>query len=286
MNKIKIITDSCCSLSKERLKELDIDFLSMDITINGNTHNSFDYPIQDFEKFYTALEKSESCSTSCINSFSYEQIFEKYIKAGFDVFYIGLANGMSCSNGNAKLVADELNNKYGKHIWVADSLTGSFAVALLLEEAKKMADEGRSAQEIFDALNNNGLKTFAIFAPGDLKFLKRSGRISAFVTSLGTMLKLVPIITANKEGKLKLFSKSIGRKKALRILEEFILQYADLTTKGKIYIGHTGQKEEAEQLASFLEANTKNKEIIIDYIDYTMGCNCGPKTIALFGILK
>ena len=85
-----------------------------------------------------------------------------------------------------------------------------------------MADEGKSAQEIFDALNNNGFKTFAIFAPGDLRFLKRSGRISAFVTSLGTMLKLVPIITANKEGKLKLFSKALGRKKAMKILEGFL----------------------------------------------------------------
>ncbi len=286
MRKVKIITDSCCSLTPDQLKKMGVDYIAMDITVNGVTHNSFDYPIKDYEEFYAELEKAESCSTSCINNFNFEEMFEKYLKEDFDVFYVGLSGGMSCTNNNAKKAAEELNERYGKRVFVADSLTGSYAISFDVEKAKQMADEGKSAQEIFDAIDNNGLKTFAIFAPGDLKFLRKSGRINKFVASIGTMLKLVPVITANEKGELKLFSKSIGRRKALSTIEHYILQHADLESPGKMIVGHTGQKEEAEQLAAFLKEHTKNKEIIVDYIDYTMGCNCGPRTLSVFGFLK
>ena len=54
----------------------------------------------------------------------------------------------------------------------------------------------------------------------------------------------------------------------------------------KVYIGHTGQEEEAQNLAKFVRENFPNKDVVVDFIDYTMGCNCGPKTIAIFGFLK
>ncbi len=286
MNKVKIITDSCCSLSPKKLQELDVDYIAMDISVNGVNYNSFDCPITDPEEFYTLLEQSESCSTSCINNFTFNEKFEKYVKEGYDVFYIGLSGGMSCTCNNAKTVAGELNEKYGKHVWVADSITGSFSIAFDVLMAKQLADEGRSAEEIFQSLDQNGLKTFAVFAPGDLKFLKKSGRINKFVANIGSVLKIVPIITSNEKGELKLLNKAIGRRRAIKFLEEFVLKYADLTTAGKMYVGHTGQKEVAEQFAEFLREHTQNKEIIVDYIDYTMGCNCGPRTISVFGFLK
>ena len=272
MNKVKIITDSCCSLSPEKLHELDIDYIAMDITVNGDTFNSFECSIKDPEEFYSLLEQSESCSTSCINNFKFNEKFEEYVKEGYDVFYVGLSGGMSCTCNNAKQVAD--------------SLIGSFSIAFDVLEAKKMADEGRSAEEIFNAIDQNRLRTFAVFAPGDLKFLKKSGRINKFVASIGSVLKIVPIITSNDKGELKLLNKAIGRRRAMKLLEAYVLKHADLTTPGIMYVGHTGQKEEAEQFANFLKENTKNKEIIVDYIDYTMGCNCGPKTLSVFGFLK
>lgn len=286
MNKVKIITDSCCSFSPEELKALDIDYIAMDITVNGKTVNSFEAPEKDPEVFYAQLEKAEHCSTSCINTFAFAELFEKYVSAGYDVFYIGLSGGMSCTNNNAKLAAAEVNEKHGERVFVGDSLTGSYGIALMLLAAKRLAEEGKSAKQIYQALDKNGLRTYSIFIPGDLKFLRRSGRISRFAASIGSMLKITPVITVNEKGELKLFSKSLGRKKALEVIKKFILDNADLTSADKVYIGHTGQKQEAEDLAAFMKEHSQNKDISIGYIDYTMGCNCGPKTLAIFGFLK
>ncbi len=285
MNKIKIITDSCCSLSQARLNELDIECLQMSFTLNDISYNGFEHPIKDNEEFFTELSKVKSSSTSCVNTYAFTEVFEKYVNLGYDVIYIGISSGLSATYNNAVIAANEINAN-GQHVWVADSLSGSFGIALMLEETVKLAKAGKTAQEIFDALDKNNMNIYAIFVPSDLIFLHRSGRVSSLVASIGTMLKINPVIVANEEGKLKVSAKCLGRKKAIKYIQNFVLEKGDTELEETIYIGHTGVKEEAEEFAKFLKENTKNKNIIIDYIDYTMGCNCGPKTIALFGKKK
>lgn len=285
MNKVKIITDSCCSITPDRLKALDIDYVQMSFTVDGKTFNGFEHPKKNAKHFYDELAKCKSCSTSCVNTYNFTEIFTKYVSQGFDVFYIGLSGGLSATYSNAVSAAEEINTA-GQRVWVADSLTGSFGIALMIEHAVKLRDEGKSAAEIFAALDKNHLNLYSIFVPGDINFLYRSGRISKLVACIGSMLKLVPIITANEVGKLKMIAKCIGKNKARQTMEKFILSKADLESAETIYIGHTGIKAEAEAFAEFLKANTKKKTIIVGDIDYTMGCNCGPYTLAIFGKLK
>ena len=61
------------------------------------------------------------------------------------------------------------------------------------------------------------------------------------------------------------------QKKAIKTIENFTLLNADLTSAETIYIAHTNQEQEAKNMANF---------------DYTMGCSCGPNTLAIFGALK
>ncbi len=107
----------------------------------------------------------------------------------------------------------------GKHIWIADSLTGSFGIALMLEKSIEFAKTGKSAEEIFKSIDKNGLRIFSIFISSDLHFMMRSGRITALTAGVGSLLKLVPIITTNEEGKLKTYAKCIDKKRLLKLLK-------------------------------------------------------------------
>lgn len=286
MNKIKLITDSCSSLSQKRLEELNIDCLQMNFTLNGISYNGFEHPIKDNKEFFTELSKVKSSSTSCVNTYAFTEIFDKYVKQGYDVLYIGISSGLSATYNNAVIAANEINEANGQHVWVADSLSGSFGIALMLEKAVQLIQQGKSAKEIYELLDKNKLNTFAIFVPSDLIFLHRSGRIGSLAAGIGTMLKINPVITASEEGKLKVSAKCLGRKKAIKYIQNFFLEKNDLIKNETIYIGHTGVQEEAEEFAKFIKENTQNKNIVIDYIDYTMGCNCGPNTLAVFGTIK
>ena len=286
MNKVKIIADSCSSLTPSELKMLDVDFVQMSFVVNGEAYNAFDNDFDNPQEFYKMLEKTEKCSTSCVNTQTYLEKFSEYVNNGYDVVYIGLSGGMSSSINNAKLVAAELNKQNGEHDWVVDSLTGSFGIAMLINKAVGLRNNQKSAKQIFEELEEIKYKKLPIFVPGDLQFLMRSGRINRFVASIGSLLKISPILSADEQGVLKMVEKCLGYKKAIRSLQNMILSKADLDTAETIYIGHTGKEAEAKEFAEFLKGVTKNKEIKIGYIDYTMGCSCGPNTLAIFVSLK
>lgn len=286
MNKVKIITDACASLSQEELKKLDVDYLEMGIVIGDEAYNSFSYPEKNPIEFYKMLERTKKCSTSCVNTQMFTEMFEKYVKEGYDVFYVGLSGGLSCTYTNALSAAEELNKIYGKHIWVADSLTGSYGIAIMVEEAVKMRDEGKSAKEIFEVINKNNINIYSVFMPGDLQFLMHCGRINAIVASVGTVLKLVPVIVPDERGKLKTINKCLGHKKAMKTIQTFVDEHTDYSVTETIYIGHTGQEEMANELSKYIQEKSPNKKVKIGFIDYTMGCCCGPNTLAVFGLNK
>ena len=258
----------------------------MSFVVNGEAYNAFDNDFDNPQEFYKMLEKTEKCSTSCVNTQTYLEKFSEYVNNGYDVVYIGLSGGMSSSINNAKLVAAELNKQNGEHVWVVDSLTGSFGIAMLINKAVGLRNNQKSAKQIFEELEEIKYKKLPIFVPGDLQFLMRSGRINRFVASIGSLLKISPILSADEQGVLKMVEKCLGYKKAIRSLQNMILSKADLDTAETIYIGHTGKEAEAKEFAEFLKGVTKNKEIKIGYIDYTMGCSCGPNTLAIFVSLK
>ena len=286
MSKVKIITDTCCSLSKQEILNLGADYVQMSILIDDQYFDAFDCPITDPDQYYAIIKKAKKVSTGCVNVQAFTEIFEKYAHQGYDCVYVGLSSGLSSTYSNAVSAAEYVNKTCGKHIWVADSLTGSFSTAKIVQEAVKMAAANKSAQEIWKAIDKNGIKTLVYFVPYDLQFLARSGRLNKIVATVGAAIKLVPTLTANNEGKLKLVSKAIGRKKSMKNLHNLLLDKMELTKEEKVYVGHTGQHAEAEEIAEFIKSIAPNKQVEVGYIDYTMGACCGPETLAVFATAK
>ena len=281
-NKVKIITDTCCSLSKDRLESMGVDYLQNTFMLEEKLFKGFDSFEDTNEQFYENLKNMKNISTGCVNIQDATDLFEKYAAEGVDVVYIGLSSGLSSSYNNVRLAADEINEKYGKKIWIADSLTGGNGLGKAVQEGATLANEGKSAEEIFNIIDKNGLKIISLFVPGDLIYLCRLGRLNKVVAGIGSLLKIAPIISTDEAGKLKILSKVIGRKKAIASVKEYLLKNADLEKEETIFIGHTNQLQEAKELELFINENMKNKTVEIDYIDRTMGCHCGPETIAIF----
>lgn len=279
---VKIITDTCCSLSKEELNNLGVDFVQMSIVVDDQYFDAFDCPIKNPDEFYDLIKKANKVSTGCVNVQTFTEIFEKYAHMGDDVVYVGLSSGLSSTYSNALIASDYVNKTCGKHIWVADSLTGGFAVAKMITCALKMAMENKSAQEIYDAIHNNGAKTLTYFIPCDLQFLAKCGRLNKIVATVGSALKIVPMLSTDQEGKLKLIGNTIGRKKAMKNLAKLLSEKMDLDSEERVYIGHTGQYEEADELAKIIKELAPNKTVEVGYIDYTLACCCGPETLAVF----
>ena len=87
-------------------------------------------------------QAKEITKTAAIAPGEYEQFFKQYVDE-YDLVYIGLASGFSSSYNSAKLAAENFDNVY-----VVDSQNLSSGIGLLVNKAVKFRNEGFSASEI------------------------------------------------------------------------------------------------------------------------------------------
>lgn len=282
MSKIMIFVDSCSSVTKVNADKMGIRIIPTLFSMEGKDYNPLNDDVISYQEFYNKLEDKMFCKTSCVNPNVFINHFEEALKEGYDVIYISLSSGLSASFNNANIAKDILSDDYNNAIELIDSRTGSVGIQVILEKAIKMRNEGKTAKEIREALEDNKINVCSLFTIGSLDHLRRGGRLSTVTAIVGTVLKINPIICANKEGKLTTYRKHRGRRKALNALLEEV--DSNIVEGETVYIGYTNNIEEAEFIENyFLE---KGIQVHKDYIDHTMGSHCGPKTLAVFFISK
>lgn len=103
---------------------------------------------------------------------------------------------------------------------------------------------------------------------------------------IGTLLRLCPVIEANCEGKLIPREKIRGKQRAMRVLVEKMVSYAEggMAYDGPCHISHADNLADAEQLAGMIEEKFPQLRgrIVINTVGTTLGSHCGPGMVALF----
>ncbi len=282
--KIKIVTDSCSSLSKEECVARGIECVETTYILDDVLHSAFDDPDVDELAFYKKLDEMNGCSTGCVNVNTFEECFSKLVADGYHVIYMGLSGALSSTYSNAVMAAQTINDKAGKNVVrTVDSRTGSFGIQVLIDDTEKLIADGKNLDEIEFIIKDNASKLESNFICADLKFLNKCGRLSSFEAGLGRLLKIVPIIHVDpKTAKLVVCEKCMGQKLAYKNLKKKFISLVNSRPCEKVYIASSGLDEDVESLKQAIIENTHIKEIKTGYIDKTMACCCGPKTIAIF----
>lgn len=283
MGKIKIVTDSTSSLTIEECKKMDIECLQTTYVLDGEEHYAFDNEQESLLEFYEKLDKISSCSTGCVNEQTFEDCFDKYASKGNEVLYIGLSSYLSSTYSYSIKAAETINNKYGKRlVYCIDSRSGSYGILFLIEKAQELISQNKSLGQIEDILNSIAKNISVAFVCRDLSFLHKSGRIGRVEASIGKLLKIVPIVYVSEDGPLKTGDKCIGTKLAYKTLKNKFVQFIKNKNHTMCHITSCGLDEDAESLKKYIQENTNIKNIKVGYIDKTLACCCGPKTLAIF----
>ncbi len=281
MNPYKIITDFCSDLTPDMAQKLDVEVIPMDVIVDGEDPVcGFDIDVSDF---YAKLRAKKSAKTSAVNLDAFLCTFEKYLAAGEDILYIGLAAGLSCTYANAKLAASELAAQYpGRKIYLVNSHSGSIGEGLVVHLAAQKKEEGLSASENYRYLKDITKRFHSEFTLNDLFFLKRGGRLSTATAVIGSVLALKPLVTFSDDEKLNVTGKARGRKNALASLVKSLETTVANPTESIIAIGHSDCMEDAINLEMMIRAKWDVKDIILTDIGPAMGAHCGPDTLAIF----
>ena len=237
-------------------------------------------------RFYRFLEEGKIPSTSQINVFKYKEFFERLLQKG-DVLHIAFGSGMTPSVNNAVEAAKMLCEEYPERkITVIDSLCSSSGYGLLVDEAADMRDRGCSMEEVSQWVMENRQKIHHQFFSTDLKYYRRSGRMSGAAATVGAILSICPIMRLDDGGHIIAYDKVRGKKKAIQRTIQVMEEHAQngLQYSGKCWICHSNCLAEAEETREAIREHFPNisGEIRICDIGTIIASHCGPGTVAIF----
>ena len=280
MNNFYISVDSSACFTDEEIKKHGLIMVHLSYTLDGQEH--IDKFNSDTEKqaLYDQLSEGHLAQSSKVNPEAFCSAWEKPLSEGKNILHLSLSSKVSGSYESACKTAGELTGNYDGRIEVVDTMTGSFAVTALvldliklqhtatIDEAKKIA---------LDTLQNYNL----IFTVGDIKYLRRGGRISHIKALLGGLLHLKPMLFINREGRITFMSNARGMRQALDMMVEKMKRNTnDLTDSA--YIAHGGDISLAERLQEKIgQTFTTIKKFTIDYLTPVLGLHAGPGALVL-----
>ena len=272
-------TDSDTDVTLAKAKEMNFKLISMPYSVDEKTI----YPYEDFEEFdatafYTMLREGTLPSTSALSEEKYIEYFEPHFANGDDIFYVHFSRAMTATFNNMDKAVEKLKAKYPeRRFWEIDTKGITTISYAIVNEVAKLRDEGKTPEEILAWAETEVDKFAMYFFADDLKFFKRSGRVSGLAATMGTLIGVRPIISMSAEGKMYSIGKERGRAKAMERLVTYVEELGDDVKGHTVYIGHTDADDIAEELkAMLIEKFGSDLRIEKIVVNPTAGSHCGP----------
>ncbi len=276
---IKIITDSTSYIPKELIEKYDITVVSLGVVINNIANKEIEI---ENDKFYKTLEKLDSIPTSSQPSVDdLFNSFDQVIGEGHEALGVFISSEMSGTYATCnQLIKTMIMDKYPKaRMEVIDSASNCMQMGYAVLEAVKLAQEGKSMEEVIAGVEAIKSKSRFLFVPDTLEYLKKGGRIGGAAALFGALLQIRPILTV-EAGKTSVFDKVRTKQKAILKIIEKLQQDIKNRGLGQVIVHHINCEEEGRALAN------KIKEILgidvdIQCIGPVIGCHVGPKTVGV-----
>ena len=275
---VRIIIDSASDLTKEQADALGLDFLPLK-TIFGE-EEYLDGINLSHRQFYEKLIEGDCLpTTSQISPHDFEQIYEDVKKKGDSAVVITLSSKLSGTFQSANIALDD----YEDCITIVDSENVCLGEQILVMYACRLRDDGASATEIANALNQRKKDIRVLALLDTLEYLKRGGRISKTAALAGNLLSIKPVI-AIVDGEVAVLGKARGSKNGCNMLREEISKCNGIDFSMPLCLGFTGLddtllqkyiKDNADLWESHIE------KLPISSIGSTIGTHTGPGGICV-----
>lgn len=277
--------ESTIDLPYSYVEERDIPVLFYSYTVDGKVYeDDMGRDPEALPAFYRQLEERIP-QTSQLNVFQYVAFFEPLLEKG-DVLHLAFGSGMSSAVNNALQAGEMLAEKYpDRKLIVLDTYCSSSGYGLLVDHAADMRDEGEGMENIAQWVEENRWNVHHQFFSTDLKYYRRSGRMSGAAATIGAILNICPIMRLDRYGCIKAYDKVQGKKAAIaRTIKEMEAHAAGgVSYAGKCFICHSNCLHDANRMAAALREHFPQlKDIRIFDIGTIIASHCGPGTVAVF----
>lgn len=281
---IAVMTDSNSGITQAQAKELGVIVIPMPFTINHEAYEEDINLTQD--QFYQLIrDENTEILTSQPALGDLSKAWQKALEDHDAVIYIPMSSGLSGSCQSATMLASD--DEFEGKVFVLDTQRISVTLRQNVYDALELVKQGKTAQEIADILVSRKMDATIYITVPTLTYLKRGGRITPAAATLGTLLKIKPILTIQGE-KLDKFEQARTMKKARKIMIDAVKK--DIVERHwddyDLFVAYTEDRDQADDFVKEIEAAFHHPVNWIDPLSLSVACHIGPHSLALAAAKK
>ena len=280
MSKIAVLTDSCASIPKNLIDELNIHIVSY--YIHRGSEVLRDLVTIQRDEFLNWLPTATTLpTTACPGPGDYLKKFNELISNGVkNIISIHMTSKGSGAFDAATLAKNMLKDDQADiRIEVIDTHNVSLCQGWMAIESARSAIRGANLDEILARIKRMIPVTQMIQTADTLKYLQMGGRIGMAKRLVGSMLNIKPLI-GMRDGQIVALGQTRSRLKAYRAMSDYV---AESVGNGKVKIAyvHAGALNEIERLKTYVEEKVNIAESFITELSPALAVHTGPGTAGL-----
>lgn len=292
MKKIGVVTDSHGGISQEEAAKLGVKVLPMPFYFGDECY--LEGVSITSEEFFRRMAAGENVATSQPSPESVMEIWRESLKEFEQILYMPISSGLSGSCDTAKMLAQE--EEFNGKVFVVDNGRVSTLLHRTILDALELIEEGYSAEQIRQMLEDARADMVIYVAVETLDNLKKGGRVTPATATLATLLNIKPVLRFDV-GILETHKKCRGMKKARREMIETMKRDLE-TTFGEAYRNNevylltasSADEETTKEWIAEVQEAFPDMELLNDRLSMGLsvhigegglgiGCSCRPKRI-------
>ena len=281
MARIKFSTDSAADIPVSLREELNIQVLPFPIAMGDKEYaDGFDFTPQEFYEMLLAAPQIPTHAQ--LNPYVFTELFETAWQEGYtDLIHtsINSKGSATCSNAfqaRGDFYRDHPEAEEAFHIHIIDALNYTMGWAVV--QGARMAAGGATPQTVVDFIQDWVDHVQVVFVPLDLRFAKKSGRVSAAAAFVGEALGLKPIMTF-VNGESRILAKIRGEKAVTAKLVDMCKNERREGTPYLLIQG--GNAEQSGKLLDLCRQELGEEPAMAYQIGGVIAINAGPNLIGV-----
>ncbi len=274
-----IVTDSTCDLPQLLIDQHGIEVVPCILIVDGHEYPDGQGMTRD--EFYRRLPDLKRAPTTAAPSLGeFAKRYQKLLETGCEhILSIHAAGPLTSILDTAQQAAREFPGR----VTTIDSLSLSLGLGFQVLAAAEVAQEGLDAARAAIESTRRRLHVFA--ALDTLEYVRRSGRVPAALTTLGSLLSIKPFIELT-DGEVKIIGAVRTTRQANERMLNFMRQGGALQ---RLAVLHTGAEQRARGFlqAAMMEMNRSlPRDILLVNVTTVIGSHVGPNGLGFAAVRK
>lgn len=275
MSKVKILTDSSVQITPEEIEKYNIGVVPLTINIDGNTYtDGVDITREEFVKEMDASNELPKTSQPSIGTFM--NVIDKVPDDYTDILSLNMTEAISGTVNAARQVAEMTD----RHMEVVDTGFTDRALAFQVIKAAQLAEEGKSIEEIKQAIEVVRDHTYLYVGVTSIENILRGGRLSRFASTLSTLLNINLVLTL-KNNSLDIAKRGRGRKTIEKYMNNVMEEIKGLENIKAIGISYVDKLDYVNELKDKLKEIVPDVPLLIRVTSPVIATHAGSGAFAI-----